>query len=127
MQAIAAITGTALAGGIGGLIAITLGRFRPLTDAANSWVLFRGFEIGAKDIAFPSGHATLAFAVAAIFSYFYPKSKCFALPLAAGCAFSRVAHQAHFYSDVLFGALLGWTIAWWTAHFIQTKFTPATK
>jgi len=126
-QALAAIVGTALAGGIGGLIAIIAGRFRPLADAANNWVLFRGFHIGAKNLSFPSGHATLAFAAAAILCYFYPKSKWIALLLAAGCAFSRVAHQAHFYSDVIFGAVLGWTVAWWTAHVIHAKFATMIK
>jgi len=118
----AAIIATALAGGIGGLIAITAGRVRPLTDGVNTWELFRGFHVGAKNIAFPSGHATLAFATAAVVIYFFPKAKWIALPLAAACAFSRVAQGAHFYSDILFGAVLGWTIAWWTCHLIHQRF-----
>ncbi|MCL2640281.1 MAG: phosphatase PAP2 family protein [Phycisphaerales bacterium] len=118
VQTAAALVAPSLAGGVNGLIAITLGRFRPLTEAANNWVLFRGFDVGAKNLAFPSGHATLAFAAAAVLVYFQPQVKWFAIFLAGGCAFSRVAHGAHFYSDVIVGSVLGWTIAWWGVHLI---------
>jgi hypothetical protein len=121
------VAATAIAGGLGGLIAITLGRFRPLTEGANQWVLFRGFHVGAKNIAYPSGHATLAFATAAVLVYFFPRLRWIAVPIAAGCAFSRVAMGAHFYADILLGAALGWTIAWWICVVIDARFAKLLK
>jgi membrane-associated phospholipid phosphatase len=34
--------------------------------------------------------------------------------VAAGTALSRVIAGAHFYSDAIFGAALGWTLSWFT-------------
>jgi membrane-associated phospholipid phosphatase len=115
----AAIAATALAGGLGSLIRALDGRVRPThTHGVNHWQLFRGFY-DSVDLSFPSGHATLAFAAAAVLSYNYPRGKWLFIPIAAACAFSRVAMGAHFYSDVIFGSALGWTVAWWITHLIH--------
>jgi undecaprenyl-diphosphatase len=57
--------------------------------------------------SFPSGHATTAFALAAVVGFiserwFYP-----ALVFAAAIGFSRITEGVHYASDVLVGALLG--------------------
>jgi hypothetical protein len=31
------------------------------------------------------------------------------------CAVTRVVMQAHFWGDVVFGSVLGWTVGWWVA------------
>jgi len=64
--------------------------------------------------SFPSGHASNAFAVAAVFSDSY-KDNYKAVPyisygLAGLIAFSRVYNQEHYLSDVLAGATLGYIV-----------------
>lgn len=125
---------TSLAGGAGMLLRAATGRLRPdgklLDDAlqplldsaghyirnegANHWYLFRGFDrhLAASDLAFPSGHATLAFATAAVLTCLSPRGKYLFFTLAALCALTRVVMQAHFYSDALLGAALGTAIGY---------------
>ena len=101
------------AGGIGALIRIITGRTRPThIDGANQWALLRGFHDGT-DLSFPSGHATVAFATAAVLCYLSPRGRWIFVVVAAGCALSRVVMGAHFYADTIFGAALGWTAGWW--------------
>ncbi len=112
------------AGGLGALIRIITGRTRPThIDAANQWLLFRGFHNGT-DLSFPSGHATVAFATAGVLSCLSPKGRWIFLAVAAGCALSRVVMGAHFYADTLFGAALGWTLGWWITTLLDGWLTP---
>jgi hypothetical protein len=37
------------------------------------------------------------------------------LVMAGGCAVARVVMQAHFWSDAIFGSVLGWTVGWCVA------------
>jgi membrane-associated phospholipid phosphatase len=109
------LTATCAAGLLGALIRMTAGRYRPIeTDGVNHWELLRGFHDG-RDLAWPSGHATLAFATAAVLTYLSPRGRWLFLVLAAGCAAARVVMQAHFWSDAIFGSVLGWTLGWWIA------------
>ena len=58
---------------------------------------------------FPSGHATTAFAVAAALAgWAPPRRRSWILAAACGVGASRIVLNAHFLSDVLGGALLGW-------------------
>ena len=58
---------------------------------------------------FPSGHAATAFAVAAALAGWAPARRCgFVLAAASGVGASRIVLNAHFLSDVLGGALIGW-------------------
>jgi len=57
--------------------------------------------------SFPSGHAGSSFAVAYILSRFYPEGKVYFYGFAALVAFSRIYIDAHFASDIFFGAGLG--------------------
>jgi undecaprenyl-diphosphatase len=84
----------------------------------------RGLDGGARDAArqffrwpclgdarfhsFPSGHATTAFAVAAALSWAVPARRRVWVAVAAGIGLSRVLLNAHFASDVLGGAVIGW-------------------
>ncbi len=109
------LAGTTAAGGLGALIRMTSGRFRPIeADGINHWELWRGFHDG-RDLAWPSGHATLAFATAAVLTYLSPRGRWLFLVLAAGCAVARVVMEAHFWSDAIFGSVLGWTVGWFVA------------
>jgi membrane-associated phospholipid phosphatase len=57
---------------------------------------------------FPSGHATTAFAMAAALSRAAPGRRRVWLAVAAGIGASRVLLNAHFLSDVIGGAVIGW-------------------
>ncbi len=112
LMAAIAFSAAAIPGGLGWLIRSIDGRYRPTHhDGTSTWELFRGFHDGV-DLAFPSGHATLAFADAAVLSYLFPRWRPLFLLLATCTAVSRVVQEAHFWSDTLFGAALGWTLAW---------------
>ena len=72
------------------------------------------FEMGAiilgnnlPDFSFPSGHATIAFAMAVVLSRKEPKWKWVFYTLAILISFSRIYIGKHFPFDVLVGALLG--------------------
>lgn len=60
---------------------------------------------------FPSGHATTAFTVAAALASWAPSRRGVWVAAATGIGASRVALNAHFVSDVLGGALIGWWAA----------------
>jgi undecaprenyl-diphosphatase len=57
--------------------------------------------------SFPSGHATTAFALAAVIGFVSPRWYAPGLLLAAAIAVSRVALGVHYTSDVVAGAILG--------------------
>jgi membrane-associated phospholipid phosphatase len=106
------LTATALAGGISTLIRVLGGRFRPdFTDGANLWQVGRGFFDGSN-LSWPSGHSTLAFATAAVLTYFSPRGRWLFIFIAANCAIARVVMTAHFWSDAIMGSILGWTLGW---------------
>lgn len=63
--------------------------------------------------SFPSGHATTAFAAATALALLVPRAAWWALPLAAVVAYSRVHLGVHYWTDVVAGAILGATVAWW--------------
>jgi membrane-associated phospholipid phosphatase len=54
----------------------------------------------------------VAFAAATIMARLFPRARWVFYLLAVGCAATRVMARAHYVSDVSFGALLGWAIAW---------------
>jgi len=78
--------------------------------------VFRGFAerpFDTHDIGFPSSHATVAFAGAAVLARLYPRAGAVGYALAFGCAATRVLAQAHFASDVVAGCIAGWAIGTW--------------
>lgn len=62
--------------------------------------------------SFPSGHAMIAFAMAALLSSAVRKHAAAFYLLAASIALSRVYLGRHYPSDILAGACLGWIIGW---------------
>ncbi|HVG24406.1 MAG TPA: phosphatase PAP2 family protein [Thermoanaerobaculia bacterium] len=73
-------------------------------------IVHRDRPTGEEDDAFPSNHATQAFAVASVIAAHYderPWVRWVAYGIATGVGVSRVYHDAHWTSDVLAGAGIG--------------------
>lgn len=67
-----------------------------------------GLSAGEMVRSFPSGHATLSFALATVLSIRWPRGRVVWFTLAALVALSRVALGVHWPSDVIVGAGIGW-------------------
>lgn len=116
----------AVAGGVGVLIALVLARWlKAMIQRPRPAEVIPGLFVGtgAWGPAFPSGHATGAYAVAALASVVWPRGRLLWWTLALGVAWSRIALGVHYPSDSVGGALLGsaavfMTIGvgrWWAA------------
>lgn len=86
----------------------TGGRHRPYTgDPYNTW---DGPRLTARNQSFPSGHASLSFAVASVIASEYDNA--FVPPLAYGIAaitgLNRVTRNAHWASDVFVASAIGY-------------------
>lgn len=66
--------------------------------------------------SFPSGHATSAVAIAAVLSVRFPKGRWIFIGTAAAIAASRILRGAHFLTDTVSGAALGWLVGTIAAH-----------
>jgi len=103
-----------IAGALAELLKLVIRRERPgLHDGA---YVFRGLSerlLDSHDLGFPSSHTTVAFAGAAVLARLYPRAGLVGYLLAFGCAATRLLSQAHFASDVVAGALIGWAVGSW--------------
>lgn len=68
---------------------------------------------GSDRDSFPSGHATAAFAVAAMEAHYHPREAAYWYGGAALIAASRVGLHRHYIHDVLAGATVGYFTAQW--------------
>lgn len=93
------------------------GRLRP--DVTGWTTVFYGPTLEHAPLGFPSGHATAAFALAAIFSSYYPRWRWLLLLAAVAVACSRVHLGRHFFGDTVAGAALGWYLASWLLHVLR--------
>ncbi|ABL64746.1 phosphatase PAP2 family protein [Chlorobium phaeobacteroides] len=97
----------ALSGLAADLIKYILGRARPklyLNDGMYGMDFFRWEHAWTS---FPSGHSATAFSAAAALSLLFPRFRLFFFTAAILIAFSRIAINKHYISDVLAGSLLG--------------------
>lgn len=123
-QRFAAIGTAALAAGVGILLFISLkrvtGRRRPCAIEPHCWATL----LPPDQFSFPSGHTITAFAVTASVVHYYPGL----LPGLAFCALSiaisRILLGMHFLSDVVAGALIGWSLGY-AAIFLHQLATAA--
>lgn len=66
--------------------------------------------------SFPSGHATSAVAIAAVLAIRFPRGRWIFIGAAAAIAASRILRGAHFLTDTVGGAALGWLVGIVAAH-----------
>ena len=88
-----------------------VGRHRPFLNDGNK--KFSPFSFNDDFLSFPSGHATIAFALSTVMANSYDNFswKFFWYSLAGLTATARLYHDRHWISDVFTGAVLGYSIA----------------
>jgi membrane-associated phospholipid phosphatase len=107
----------AIVSGINGLIKWSAGRVRPFKVPGHPDELlpfnlhpfakgFRGL-FNASNQCFPSGHAALAFATAAMLSILVPRYRYVFYAVATIVGLERIIENAHYTSDVVAAAILG--------------------
>jgi len=86
-------------------------RQRPFTGPGASEFFREPFGI-SSNASFPSGHATISWAIASVIAHEYPGwlTETGVYGLATGISLARVAGQKHFPSDVLIGGVSGYLI-----------------
>lgn len=102
-----------LAGALAEVLKIVARRERPaINDGLYGFRPWDERTWSGAGLAFPSSHAAVAFGGAAMLARLFPRARWVGYVLAAGCAATRVAARAHFVSDVVFAAGLGWLVGW---------------
>jgi undecaprenyl-diphosphatase len=99
-----------LASGIKNFLKHRIDRTRPRNaDRPGDNEAKRGNSRAKAKSSFPSGHSAGAIAVARAFGREYPEYRPAAMSAAGLVAVSQVARSAHFATDVLAGAFIGWS------------------
>jgi membrane-associated phospholipid phosphatase len=110
----ALLAGSATLGGISAeLLKLLLRRERP--GANEGEYVFRAFSerpFSTGGLALPSSHALVAFGAAAMLSRLFPRARVVWWSVAWGCGLTRIAAGAHFLSDIVVAAIVGWIVAW---------------
>jgi len=102
----------ALSGGLAELMKIAVRRQRPGAESAA--YLFRPYDVdfwSTRGLGLASSHTAVAFGAAAVLARCFPGSAPVWYLLAAGCAATRVLAGAHYLSDTVVAAVLGWLVA----------------
>jgi membrane-associated phospholipid phosphatase len=102
----------AFGGAVAELLKIVIRRERPmLHDGAYGFRPWDERTWSGGGLSLPSSHAAVAFAGAAMLARYYPRARWVGYTLAAGCAVTRLSSRAHFLSDVVLAAGIGWLAA----------------
>jgi len=106
-----------------------VGRWRPYTGHGS--LAFLPLTVGPNDhLSFPSGHATIAFALSSVMACQFKNRlwQVFWYACAAVTALSRVYHDQHWLSDVLLSALIGTTVGvWLNNHHVKKETLEGSK
>jgi undecaprenyl-diphosphatase len=115
----------ALGGLLAELLKVAFRRERPgLTDGAHVLRPWSDRPFSTAQLGLPSSETAVAFAAAAALARLFPEARALWYSLAVGCALTRVASGAHFTSDVVLAALVGYVTTltlWRRRHFSGTE------
>jgi membrane-associated phospholipid phosphatase len=101
----------AVAGAAAELLKLAFRRERPsLTHGAHVFRSWSDRPFSTAELGLPSSEAAVAFAAAAVLARLFPEARLLWYGVALGCALTRVAARAHFMSDVVFAALVGYVV-----------------
>ena len=102
------------AAGLGAeILKLLLRRERPEANGGlYGFRLWSDQTFSTAGLAFPSSHTMVAFGAATALARLYPRANWVWYALATGCGVTRVLSRAHFLSDAMLGALMGWCIGW---------------
>lgn len=110
-----------LAGALAEVLKIVVRRERPaLNDGGYGFRPWDERTWSGAGLAFPSSHAAVAFGGAFMLARMFPRAKWVGIVLAVGCGITRIVARAHFVSDVVFAAGLGWLVSW----FLWRRWAP---
>lgn len=92
------------------IIKTAAGRSRPFNEKGNHD--FNPFSFSFEQTSFPSGHTTFTFAIAAVLEQEYRSAGITAAAYTAAVmtAMARMYHDVHWFSDTVFGAVIGYYI-----------------
>jgi membrane-associated phospholipid phosphatase len=116
-----ALQSVVIASGITLVLKAGFHRVRPEEQEELAPYQFKGPSFRTPNMSFPSGHTTVAFALASSVSAYYNNKWYVAVPaftLAGVSGWSRIYQQKHWPSDVVLGALIGTTVGY-TLHNIS--------
>lgn len=116
------MTGALLGGITAELLKLIVRRRRPGELGEYVFRSFTDRPFSTGGLGLPSSHALVAFGAAAVLSRIFPRARAVWWLLAWGCAFTRVATGAHFLSDVVVAACVGWLVG---ALVWRWRFQPA--
>ncbi len=107
-------------GALAELLKLVVRRLRPPMDTfAYLWRPFSDHPWSTGGLGMPSSHTMVAFGGAAAMSRLFPRAWWLWYALAVACGVTRVLAVAHFASDVVVGACLGWA-----AGVVLTRYMP---
>ena len=110
-----------LAGAAAEILKIAVRRERPaMNDGVYGFRAWDERTWSGAGLAFPSSHTAVAFGGAAMLARLFPRARWVGYGLAAGCGLTRIFARAHFLSDTVFAAGLGWLVSW----MLWQKFAP---
>ncbi len=104
------------------IIKHVVGRPRPNYTNFEDVFSFKSFTLESNFHSFPSGHSSTIFIVCFILVSVLPKLRYFFYFLASVVAFSRVIVGAHFFTDIVAGAILALILFKILNKLIETKF-----
>jgi membrane-associated phospholipid phosphatase len=110
-----ALQSVVIASGITLVLKASFHRSRPEEQSQLDPYQFDGPSFSRSNMSFPSGHTTVAFALASSLSAFYNNKWYVAAPaftLASISGWSRIYQQKHWPSDLVLGALIGTTVGY---------------
>lgn len=105
------VTGAALAGGAAELLKMLVRRQRPLAPFDS--YTFRPWDVdtwSSAGLGWPSSHVAVAFGAVWVLWRLHPQARVIWLLLGCGCAWSRLAFNNHYLSDVVGAALVAYAI-----------------